>query len=155
MTHTSLLVKMLVTSIFVSSATLPYDLVINPEAVKENSAKVISSTTPLAVVSTKITKTKKDKGDCTKYSFIFEKYDWPVDIAMQVCKYESQGNEKSIGDRDTNYASCGLMQIRTLPGRPSCEELKDPETNIEFAYNLWSDNGWRPWSVCQKLVDCE
>jgi hypothetical protein len=65
---------------------------------------------------------------------------------------ESKGNSQAVGD---NYPingllapSCGLMQIRTLEGRPSCEELLDPKTNIDWAYKI-SNNGtnFNPWTM--------
>lgn len=69
-----------------------------------------------------------------------------------ICLAESSGNTNAVGD---NYViaglhapSCGLMQIRTLKGRPSCEELKNPELNMEWAWKI-SNQGtnWNPWSV--------
>jgi hypothetical protein len=71
---------------------------------------------------------------------------------MAVMQAESGCNPTSVGDtRPINgllAPSCGLFQIRTLKGRPSCEALKDPATNIEWAYKI-SNNGtnWKPWSV--------
>ena len=37
---------------------------------------------------------------------------------------------------------------RTLAGRPSCDELKDPKTNLEWAWKI-SNQGtnWSAWSV--------
>lgn len=53
-------------------------------------------------------------------------------------EYEHQG--KIIGH------SCGIFQIRVLPGRPSCEELMDVDTNITWAKKLHEKSGWYPWS---------
>jgi hypothetical protein len=71
-------------------------------------------------------------------------------------KGESGCEHTSVGDKKISYyangrlegVSCGLMQIRVLAGRPSCEELQDPATNIAWAYKI-SGNGasFRPWSV--------
>ena len=75
---------------------------------------------------------------------------------MQVCRAESQGNTHAVGDGHTPYVSCGVFQVRTLPGRPSCEKLKIPEVNIDFAYKLYKTNGWQPWSVCKNgMVNCK
>jgi hypothetical protein len=84
-------------------------------------------------------------GDCERYRALFEQYDWPVDVALFICKNESRGRINAIGDGDTAYVSCGLMQIRELSGRPSCEEMKDPAKNIAYAYYLWKNEGWGPW----------
>lgn len=75
------------------------------------------------------------------------KYDWDKAIAYGVCMAESGGNPKAFGDGNTAYPSIGLMQIRTLPGRPSKEQLEDPEFNVQYAYNMWKGQGWRPWSA--------
>lgn len=73
-------------------------------------------------------------------------------IMRAICMAESGGRSDAVGD---NYViagiyapSCGLMQIRTLAGRPSCEELKDPEVNMEWAWRI-SNQGtnWTPWTV--------
>ncbi len=83
---------------------------------------------------------------------IASKYTWDVNTAISICEAESGGIRDQVGD---NYViaglyapSCGLFQIRTLEGRPTCEELKDPETNVEWAYKI-SNGGtdWTPWSA--------
>jgi len=96
---------------------------------------------------------------CSNYSDLVGKYDWNQSVALAVAKAESSCNPNAVGD---NYViggiyapSCGLFQIRTLPGRPSCEELKNPETNVAWAYRLYNASGWQPWSVCNKgIVSC-
>ena len=73
-------------------------------------------------------------------------------IMRAICMGESGGNPNAVGD---NYViaglyapSCGLWQIRTLKGRPTCEELKNPQTNLEWAWKI-SNQGtnWKPWTV--------
>jgi len=73
-------------------------------------------------------------------------------IMRAICLAESSGNPNAVGD---NYViaglyapSCGLWQIRTLKGRPTCEELKNPQTNLEWAWKI-SNQGtnWKPWTV--------
>jgi hypothetical protein len=100
----------------------------------------------------KITQIKKplkiEKTDCEEYRSEIEKYDWPVETAMWVCYEESNGYPNAVGDTTTKYVSVGLFQIRTLDGRPSEVELKDVKTNIEWAYKIWKEGGWQPWSVC-------
>ena len=74
-------------------------------------------------------------------------------IAIAVAQAESSMQPDRIGDNhlkfeDGKYGmSCGLFQIRILPGRPTCEEMLDPQKNIEFAYELHKKSGWNPWSV--------
>lgn len=95
---------------------------------------------------------------CEHYRALLSQYNWNVEVALQVMRAESGCNPNAVGD---NYAirglyapSCGLMQIRTLQGRPSCEQLKNPTTNIEWAYKLYRASGWQPWSVCKTKVSC-
>lgn len=82
------------------------------------------------------------------------KYSWDVDVVVAIAKAESNCNTNAIGDNypiNGVYApSCGFMQIRTLAGRPSCEELQDPATNILWAYKVsGSGTSFKPWSVYQ------
>lgn len=80
------------------------------------------------------------------------KYSWDVETVVRIAKAESGCNTYAVGD---NYViggihapSCGVMQIRTLAGRPTCEQLKDLSVNIAWAYKV-SNNGttFNPWSV--------
>lgn len=70
---------------------------------------------------------------------------------MAIMEAESGCISGKIGD---NYPingllapSCGLLQVRTLEGRPSCDQLKDPHTNIEWAHKIYTGQGLRAWSV--------
>lgn len=80
-------------------------------------------------------------------------------IAVKVAQAESGCNPLAVGDDypiNGLYApSCGLFQIRTLQGRPSCEQLKNPETNVQWAHKLFLSSGWQPWTVCNHgIVSC-
>jgi len=70
---------------------------------------------------------------------------------MNAMQLESTCNTNAVGDDRVIagvYApSCGLLQIRTLAGRPDCESLKDPATNIATAYQIWLSQGYMAWSV--------
>lgn len=70
---------------------------------------------------------------------------------MAIMQAESGCTPTAVGD---NYPiagllapSCGLLQIRTLEGRPDCESLKDPATNIEWAYKIYTGQSYNAWSV--------
>lgn len=97
---------------------------------------------------------------CDKWRPLIEKYGWDKRIAMAVMEAESTEtiggikvpcSQSAVGDKEPIAGllaeSCGLFQIRTLAGRPSCEELKNPETNVEWAYKLYIGDGWHPWSM--------
>ena len=75
-------------------------------------------------------------------------------IAVAVAKSESGLRTDAVGDIPLEYwhegkkigHSCGIFQIRVLPGRPNCETLKDADENIEFARKLYDKSGFYPWS---------
>jgi hypothetical protein len=124
--------------------------------VNEPPVVAVATTPPPLVAVVRKTEVQKshNQEDCTEYASLINEYDWDTSTAMNVCKYESRGNPNAVGDGDTEYVSCGLMQIRTISGRPSCEELKDPKKNMAAAYRIWKESGWSPWSVCGTKVDC-
>lgn len=88
---------------------------------------------------------------CEPFHEILEKYDWDASVMAAIMRAESGCNTGAIGDTwviSGLYApSCGLFQIRTLAGRPDCESLKDPSTNIEWAYKIYKGQGLAAWSV--------
>lgn len=77
------------------------------------------------------------------------------DIAVAVAKAESGLNPQAVGDGHLTFEkdgelmgmSCGVFQIRNLPGRPDCEEMKDPKKNVEYAKMMFDKAGWNPWSA--------
>lgn len=95
---------------------------------------------------------------CENYRNLISQYNWNIDVALQVMRAESGCNPNAVGDNRVIggiYApSCGLFQIRTLKGRPSCDQLQNPTTNVEWAYKLYQASGWKPWSVCKTKVKC-
>lgn len=100
---------------------------------------------PVAIVAT----------GCEQYRAEISKYDWDVRTMMAIMEAESthEGiscNSNAVGD---NYVingllapSCGLLQIRTLVGRPTCDQLKDPATNIEWGYKIYQSQTYTAWS---------
>lgn len=95
---------------------------------------------------------------CENYRQLISQYDWNVDTFLQIASAESGCNPYAVGDNRVIggiYApSCGLFQVRTLASRPSCEELKDPATNIAWAYRIYQGQGHGAWSVCRTKVNC-
>jgi hypothetical protein len=89
---------------------------------------------------------------CEPIISLLEQYDWDTRIALAIIKAESGCNTNAVGDNypiNGLYApSCGYAQIRTLTGRPTCEQLQDPATNIAWMYKIsGGGTNWRPWSV--------
>ena len=81
------------------------------------------------------------------------KYDWDVNIIGAISESESGCEAWSVGD---NYViagiyapSCGVLQVRTLAGRPDCESLKDIPTNVRAAYQVWTEQGYQAWTKYQ------
>lgn len=95
---------------------------------------------------------------CENYRQLISQYDWNVNVMLQIASAESGCNPYAVGDTwaiNGLYApSCGLFQVRTLAGRPDCESLKDPATNIEWAYKIYKGQGYPAWSVCRTKVSC-
>lgn len=74
------------------------------------------------------------------------------DNAIAVMQCESSGRADAIGDGHLNPKSYGLFQIRAFEGRPSPEDLLNPEKNVIFAAELWEKEGWKPWTCGKNLV---
>lgn len=99
--------------------------------------------------------------DCEKYRDLIIQYDWPVDVAMQICKDESRGNPLAVNLHDLHYAdashkrlicigSTGLFQIACFWPTElgyTREDAKDPVSNIAMAYKIWRKYGWSQWST--------
>lgn len=100
----------------------------------------------------------KAQHPCDAHRQQLAQYDWDVEIMLNVMHAESRCNTNAVGDdypiRGLHAPSCGLLQVRTLPGRPSCAALKDPATNIAWAYRIYQGQGMRAWSVCKTKVKC-
>lgn len=100
-------------------------------------------------VETQVLGTRKD---CPYYELIAQ-YEWNTDVACAVMKYESRYDpEAHFFSHRTKDNSYGLFQINLYGNlaneRPSAEWLLVPENNVQYAYELWKKDGWRPWGVC-------
>lgn len=75
--------------------------------------------------------------------------------AERVMMAESGGKFDAVGDnypiRGQTIPSVGLFQIRTLPGRPSLDQLKDPELNVQYAAQMQKEQGWQPWTTARNM----
>ena len=78
-----------------------------------------------------------------------------VENALQIIQLESGGNPRSKGDTqpiDGLLApSIGLFQIRLLRGRPTEQQLYDPEFNIAYSAGIFKAQGWMPWTAARTL----
>ena len=91
---------------------------------------------------------------------ILGQYDWDAEIAYKVMMAESGGKETALNNNpSTKDYSVGLFQINLYGNladyRPSKKWLSVGSNNIEYAYKMWTESGWTPWSVCTNgKVDC-
>lgn len=78
-------------------------------------------------------------------------YDWPCSEALGVV----YGNARcpwgeSSGDPSAIYgANYGLFQVNAVHSwrvGGDVGALLDPEVNVMIAYQIWSEQGWAPWS---------
>jgi hypothetical protein len=95
---------------------------------------------------------------CEQYAHIIKRYDWNTDIALAVCKAESEGDATAYNNEYHEDAGChgsaGLFQIACVHGLTEEQEF-DPHQNIAFAYSLYKKRGWQPWGVCHDgKVNC-
>ncbi len=94
-------------------------------------------------------------GDCEQYRSIISRYNWDVEVAMNVMRVESSCNTNTSNTNDvhsTCVGSYGLFQIACI--HQPAEVSWDPESNIAKAYQLYSTSGWSPWSftTCKKIA---
>lgn len=79
-------------------------------------------------------------------------YSWPCQEALAVARCES--GVDSAGRLDGIFAassrsSYGLFQINSVHARrfpEFWESWMDPAKNTAWAFQIWSEQGWRPWS---------
>lgn len=77
---------------------------------------------------------------------------WPAHEALAVAKCESGYYPLAVGDQHLDPHSYGIFQIRAFPGRPQISELLDFKQNIDYAFQMWSTQGWGPWS-CKRVLN--
>ena len=85
-------------------------------------------------------------------NFLSDKYGWRT-VAYSVLIAESGGNPEAenpewhyIKGKPFCKGSFGLFQLSCLHGKT--EDLLNPRKNIELAFKLWKESGWRIWGVC-------
>ena len=91
-----------------------------------------------------------------------QKYDWHQGIATAVATAESGLRPDALNDNpNTGDYSVGCFQINIYGAnartRPSEAALKDPATNVAWAWKLYTGNGHSfigQWGVCRGKVSC-
>ena len=98
------------------------------------------------------------KAECNVYRSEVEKYDWDSEIMLKIMELESGCRETVINDNpNTGDYSIGLFQINLYGAnakyRPSEEHLKIGGNNIAYAYELYSNGGYRHWTTFKKVYN--
>lgn len=98
------------------------------------------------------------KLDCEAFRPLFEKYDWPVETALEVCHFESHGRVQAYNPEWHNgcQGSHSLMQVACIHFKAG-EDRYDPALNVAKAFNIWKQSGGfeKPWkTTCTKKMEC-
>lgn len=127
-----------------------YKCNLNTEYIRKDNAQCIKK--PTTPVVEKQVAPVKSSGNC-KLAY---KYNWPQDIAYQICLHESGGNPNAANwsDNHMSWAGCmgsfGLFQINCSHG-----QLFDPEANVKTAYMMYKARGnFSAWTTCAKVAGC-
>ncbi|MBI5117602.1 hypothetical protein HZA56_14085 [Candidatus Poribacteria bacterium] len=100
-------------------------------------------------------------GGCEQYRKLIASHDWDVRVMMAVMEAESTNykvqpvihcDSQVVGDNfpinGVLAVSCGLFQVRTVAEwRGTCDQLKDPEFNVDIAYRIYQGQGMSAWSA--------
>lgn len=73
---------------------------------------------------------------------------WPEDLivtAAAVFYFESAGGKTDAHKVDSIERSYGLAQVNTNFWHYSPEQLYDPLFNLQVAYQIYQQQGWRAW----------
>ena len=91
---------------------------------------------------------------CSPYVAEVEKYAWNPSVIIKIMRKESFCDSSAVGDRKLEFGhgrfgmSCGLLQVRILPGRSyDCDDMKDPVRNIAEAFGIYEQQGYKAWST--------
>lgn len=76
-----------------------------------------------------------------------KKYDWDHTIAMAIVTAESSMRTDVVNPEQHRgcTGSVGLFQVACI--HDDIEKLKDPVYNIQRAYEIYEESGWRPWGA--------
>lgn len=116
-------------------------------------AEVVPEPIPLVEPIVEPVQPPRGTGDCS----IAYNYDWPADIAYQICMKESGGNPNAANwtDNHMSWAGCngsfGLMQVNCSHG-----QLFDGNENMAVAYSMYKGwgNSFKAWTTCRYVSGC-
>ena len=143
-------------TIFAATVQAPQPIVIT-DVPTVYPVQVVALKAPIVEVVLKNPVTKTE--DCSEYSSLIGKYEWPATIAMQICRDESHGNTEAKNWNDKHYdrkgnliciSSQGLFAVACFWPKElgyTMEDILVPEKNVEMAYKIWLRSGFKPWST--------
>lgn len=134
------------------------------EASSKNQVKATSIDKPVQKIEPQIVQDKtvtpvitSSTPNCDKYdALLIENFGTEqLNTAKAIMRAESGCRADAVGDSHITFyhngqhmgMSCGLFQIRILPGRDSCETYKNPTQAINKAGSMYRASGWKPWSA--------
>lgn len=119
-------------------------------------ASTTTSTTSTTSTTTTTTTTVPRFGKCAQWHNLAVEQGWPEEELPQldiVMWRESRCQPDAWNGHDA-----GLMQINQIHsawitefGWTHPDDMFDPAKNLHFAYRLWLDSGWKPWSATSGL----
>lgn len=90
---------------------------------------------------------------CDAYIPLIDQYSWNQQVAFAVMKAENTGCNPAKDNAGLNYdgsVDYGLFQVNSIHADMvggNLDALRDPATNIDTAYKIYSGSGWRAWST--------
>ena len=98
--------------------------------------------------------------NCNLYRDEIEKYDWDINIAMQIINLESGCNptNHNLKDNHKHYltgeticlGSYNLFNVGCI--HYNGEDINDWKKNVELAYRVYKSSGWNAWSTYKKVI---
>ncbi len=120
---------------------------------------VITFNTGLVLAGDKENPVYKAPKECSKYVTLVESYAWDTAMALKIIDKESGCNTKAVNSHDIHkgcIGSYGIFQVGCLHVK-NPETLKDANTNIKVAYQVYMAAGGRfgrDWSTCKLIFGC-
>ena len=73
-------------------------------------------------------------------------------MALAVARAESGMNAEAWNVNRNGTIDVGIFQINSIHfNQPGCslKEVADAKGNVDCAYSIWQEQGWRPWTVAK------
>lgn len=71
-------------------------------------------------------------------------YDWPCGQALSVMRCESSGDPMAYSAGNYGLFQLSAVHAGRVGGDPRA--FFDAEVNVKTAFQIWTEQGWRPWA---------